>query len=434
VKEQAMHEDAPFGLLGRTLGHSWSPQIHTMLGSAPYALHELEPAEVAPFIRTGAWQGLNVTIPYKRNAFELADEASPRAKRLGVANTLIHRPDGRIYADNTDLAGFSWMLERFCQQKFNKTAQEALTDEPVLVLGSGGASQAVQAALADTGARTAVISRHGADNYATVATRHSDAILVVNATPVGMFPHCPASPLSSHAFEALESLRGALDVIYNPQRTGLCLEAEKRGLPYESGLTMLVAQARFSSELFQGKHLDDAEVCRIEKRLEAQSSNICLIGMPGVGKTSTGTALAHQLRRPFVDLDEAFRLEQGQMTADYIEQNGEAAFRILESKLLARYGASSGLVIACGGGVVMRPENYWLLHQNGYIIMLDRPIEDLPTRGRPLSRSIGVEKLAEARMELYRKWSDIRIGCTGTPAGDAQAICNALGWDGDTAD
>jgi len=181
VKERTLHEDAPFGLLGRTLGHSWSPQIHTMLGSAPYALHELEPAEVAPFIRTGAWQGLNVTIPYKRNAFELADEASPRAKRLGVANTLIHRPDGRIYADNTDLAGFSWMLERFCQQKFNKTAQEALTDEPVLVLGSGGASQAVQAALADTGARTAVISRHGADNYATVATRHSDAILVVNA-------------------------------------------------------------------------------------------------------------------------------------------------------------------------------------------------------------------------------------------------------------
>ena len=244
---------APFGLLGRTLGHSWSREIHARLGSAPYALLELEPEEVAPFVREGAWRGLNVTIPYKREAALLADVRSAAVERIGAANTLVRADDGRIVAENTDVLGFAWMLERFCRERLGASAHDALAGEKALVLGSGGASQAVVDALAHTvGARPVVISRTGEETYATLVERHADAVLLVNATPVGMFPRCPASPLPEADLAALAGLRGVLDVVYNPERTGLCLAAERLGLPCESGLAMLVAQALYASELFQG--------------------------------------------------------------------------------------------------------------------------------------------------------------------------------------
>jgi shikimate dehydrogenase len=397
-----------------------------LLGSQPYLLYEMAPEQVENFVRKGSWHGLNVTIPYKRKAYELADKKSPRAERLGVANTLVRQADGTIYADNTDLAGFSWMLQRFCKREFGQEVHEVLAGAPVLVLGSGGASQAIQAALTEAGATVSVISRKGPDTYENLESRHSDAILVVNTTPVGMYPRCPSSPLSEHNFSTLRHLRAVLDVVYNPTRTGICLEAERRGLPYESGLAMLVGQARFSSELFQDKHIEDIEVSRIEAILKAQMLNVCLIGMPGVGKTSTGMALAHRLKRPFVDIDEAFRLDHGISAASYIEDHGETAFRDLESEMLAHYGSGSGLIISCGGGVVTRPQNYALLHQNGQIIMLERPLENLSTKGRPLSRSKGIAKLAEERMGLYRAWADVCISCTGTPTGDAELICSML--------
>ena len=421
-------DKAPFGLLGRTLGHSWSPWIHNLLGSAPYALFEREPEEVANFIRHGTWRGINVTIPYKRNAFELADETSDRAARLGVANTLVRRSDGTVFADNTDVGGFSWMLNRFCRRTMEASAKEALDGAPVLVLGSGGASRAVQAALAECGARASVVSRKGSDNYTNLIERHGDARLVVNTTPVGMYPACPASPLTTEQLSALGHLGGVLDVVYNPARTGLCLAAEGLGIPYESGLAMLVSQAKQSSELFQGIGIDDGEVARIEADLRAQMLNIIIIGMPGVGKTSTGAALAHRLNRPFIDMDDAFELEHGIGAADYIRQKGEPAFRDAETIVLSSYASRSGLVIACGGGVVERPENYRLLHQNGTIVMLDRPIENLSTFGRPVSQAEGVAAIAHRRMGLYRRWADLIVPCTGTPSGDAAEICSKLSW------
>ncbi len=412
---------APFGLVGRTLGHSWSRQIHERLGSAPYALHELEPDEVAPFVRDGAWRGLNVTIPYKRRAAELADERSPRVERLGAANTLVRREDGSILAENTDVLGFFWMLARFCRRELGSSVSEALGSRKALVLGSGGASQAVRLALEEyAGMDVVTVSRSGKETYEGLARRHADAALVVNTTPVGMFPNCPASPLDEATLSALTGLVAVLDVVYNPRRTGLLLAAERLGLPAESGLAMLVAQALYASELFQGRDLDDSLVAEVEGQIRAQTENVVLIGMPGAGKSSCGRALARLLGRPFVDVDEAIALECGRSAAQIIREDGEEAFRAVETEVTGRYAARSGLVLACGGGVVTREENRDLIRQNARVVFLDRPIAELSDDGRPMSQTKGVERLAAERMDAYRSWADVTLPCTGSPAGDAE--------------
>ena len=416
-----------FGLLGRKLGYSWSPQIHEQLGSAPYALWEREPDDVADFIRGGSWQGLNVTIPYKADAARLADARTERVERLGVANTLVRQTDGTILAENTDVLGFAWLLRRFCERELGRPAAEALGGREVLVLGSGGASQAVVAALEDVGAVPVVVSRSGEETYEGLAERHPQAVLVVNTTPVGMYPNCPASVLSDEQLAALGELRGVLDVVYNPCRTGICLAADRLGLPSESGLAMLVAQALFASELFQGRSLDDSAVDAIEAQIHAQTANVVLIGMPGAGKTSCGKRLARLLGRPFVDLDAAFEADCGRSAAEVIRADGEAAFRAEETRVAGAYGMRSGLVIACGGGVVTQPENYALLHQNGTIVFLDRPLGELSSSGRPVSQAKGVEQLAAERMGLYHSWADVTLACTGSADGDAEELRRVLG-------
>lgn len=423
----ADNDSITFGLLGRRLGHSWSPKIHSLLGSTPYVLIEREPDEVAPFIREGFWKGLNVTIPYKRHAAELADERSERVERLGVANTLVKRPDQSIFAENTDVLGFSWMLRHFFESKVCRDAHEALDGQEVLVLGSGGACQAVKAALEDTARCTiSVISRSGDDTYQTLLQRHADARLIVNTTPVGTYPNCPQSIIDAETLASFPQLLGVLDVVYNPERTGICLAAEGCGLPWESGLAMLVSQAFYSSQLFQDKELDPALVSSIEESLRSSQRNIVLIGMPGAGKTSTGRSLARLLGRPFIDLDDAFSVETGMGAGQYIERHGEEAFRIIETKVASQYGSRSGLVIACGGGIVTQERNYPILHQNGIIAFIDRPIDQLSTNGRPVSQTKGVGKLAEERMGLYHSWADVEIACTGSAAGDAVLLKSKL--------
>ncbi len=418
---------APYGLVGHPLGHSWSPQIHERLGSEPYALHDLAPDEVEPFLRSGAWRGLNVTIPYKRLAAEVADVRSPAVARLGAANTLVRDEGGRIVAENTDVLGFSWMLDRFCRTRLGGSPHELLGGRKVLVLGSGGASAAVRDALEHVvGARTVTISRGGPETYDGLVGRHSDAVLLVNATPVGMYPACPASPVPVETLSALTCLLGVLDVIYNPLRTGLCLAAERLGLPAESGLAMLVAQALYASELFQGRELDDALVDEVEYDLLARTRNVVLVGMPGVGKSSCGRELARLLGRPFVDLDDAVTIESGRTPAQIISEDGEAAFRDVETRVAGTYGSRSGLVIACGGGIVTRGENRDLLRQNGTIVQLERPLDGLSLEGRPVSRERGLEQLAAERMPLYRSWADLVLPCTGSAAGDARAIAERL--------
>lgn len=417
-----------YGLVGRKLGHSWSPMIHASLGSVPYDLVELEPEQVEPFIREGSWRGLNVTIPYKRAAADAADERTDRVRALGVANTLVHTPDGRILADNTDVLGFEAMLRSFCLEHLGQSSSEAFSGKKALVLGTGGAAQAVSYVLAElVGCRVCFVSRSGESTYQNMLELHEDAALIVNTTPVGMYPNCPASPLQEGTLERLGQLRAVLDVVYNPLRTGICLQAERAGIPCSTGLSMLVWQAVYASELFQGKTLDHGLVGDITGGIVAQTTNVAFIGMPGVGKTTAGRSLARLVHRPFVDLDDAFTISEGMSPAECISRFGEDAFRARETAVLRDCASRSGIVMACGGGVVTRPENYDLLRQNSTIIMLDRPIDQLSSKGRPLSQQRGLKQLARERMDLYRAWADHVVTCTGSASSDAASIREMLG-------
>ena len=249
---------------------------------------------------------------------------------------------------------------------------------------------------------------------------------MVNTTPVGMYPNCPATPVSREVMARLEGLAGVLDIVYNPERTELCLIAEELGIPSESGLAMLVGQARFSSELFQGHAIEDELLEKIEDELRSLTRNVVLIGMPGAGKTSCGKRLARMLGRPFVDIDEAILADTGRSAAQIIQEDGEDAFRRVETEVTASYCKRSGMVIACGGGVVTRPQNRDLLRQNGRVVLVDRPLDELSDKGRPVSQAKGVERLAAERMHLYHEWADVILRCTGSAQSDAELVKELL--------
>lgn len=419
--------DAPFGLVGRHLGHSWSPAIHEQLGSAPFSLFEVKPEELAGFVREGPWRGLNVTLPYKRDVVPLADELTDRVRRLGAANTLVRRADGTILADNTDVMGFSWLLDDFLANTVGLDPDGALRGREALVLGTGGAASAVAMALEAHGARVTFVSRRGPERYEGVGERHADAALVVNATPVGMWPDCPASPLPAEELARMGSLVGVLDVIYNPERTGLLMEAEGQGVPGRCGMGMLVAQAVRSSELFQGRALDEGAIALLRDALTRTMGNVALVGMPGVGKSSCAHELARMCGRELVDLDAEVEREVGTTCERAIAERGIEWFRDAEERACQRVGRRARLVIACGGGVVERPANRLALHQNSTVVWLRRPLELLARDGRPVLAEQGAEAIARRRYPLYEAWSDAVLDCTGSAAGDARAIRAMLG-------
>lgn len=419
----------PFGLIGRKLAHSWSSKIHAQLGSTPYTHYELEPNQLEAFIASDVWQGLNVTIPYKVDVARLADKVSDAVQAVGAANTLMRLPHGALYAENTDVQGFDWMLEHFCTTQLDTAhAATLLAHKKVLVLGSGGASRAICYVLKQLRALPVVVSRTGSTTYTNLLPQHQDAVLIVNTTPVGMYPHDNNSPLHISTLQALPQLKGVLDIVYNPLHTYLCQQAQQLGIPAQTGLSMLVAQAWASSKLWQQRELPKDCIKHIEKNLQQHIANIAFIGMPGSGKTSTGKKLARLLKRPFVDLDNAAALACGMPVASYINRFGEDAFRQIETGVLAQYSHESGLIISCGGGVVTRPENYNLLHRNSVVVMIDRPLNELSVENRPLSQAQGIQTLANQRMDLYYSWSDHVVHTTGSAQTDAEATMHLLGF------
>lgn len=397
------------GLLGRTLGHSYSPQIHSYLGAYSYVLFEKEPDEVADFVRNGDYTGLNVTIPYKKEVIPYLDELSPTAQKMGCVNTIVRRKDGTLFGHNTDYFGFLSMVKR---------SRIPVAGKKVLVLGSGGASNTAVNALTGLGAEAVVISRSGENHYGNLHL-HADASVIVNTTPVGMYPKTGAAPVSLKQFPHLE---GVLDVIYNPARTQLLLEAEEMGLPYENGLWMLVAQAKESAEYFTGTTIDDSVIARIHRKLSAQMQNIVLIGMPGCGKSTIGSALAQALKRPLVDTDEQILRLAGKSIPRIFAEDGEPAFRDWETQALAEQGKRSGAIIATGGGCVTQARNYPLLHHNGVIFWLQRDIGLLPTDGRPLSQSHKLSDLYAQREPMYEAFADYRIENNGLAEETVKAI------------
>ena len=397
------------GLLGRKLGHSYSPQIHALMGEYPYDLFEKEPEEVADFVRNGDFTGINVTIPYKKDVIPCMDELSPMARRMGAVNTIVRRSDGTLFGHNTDYFGFSSMVER---------SGISVKDKKVLVLGSGGASNTAVKVLEDMSAHVVIISRSGENNYQNLHL-HADAAVIVNCTPVGMYPHNGVSPVDLKLFPQLE---GVLDMIYNPARTKLLLDAEELGLPHENGLWMLVAQAKEAAEYFGGKPLEDSIIETVYRKLSAQMQNIVLIGMPGCGKSTVGRALAGKLGRTFVDADAEIVKLAGKPISRIFAEEGEDAFRDYETRVLAELGRKSCLVIATGGGCVTKMRNYRLLHQNSRIFWLKRDLSRLPTDGRPLSQANKLADMYEVRRPLYEAFADCVIDNNGSKAETVAAI------------
>jgi len=398
-----------YGLLGEKLSHSYSPQIHKYLASYNYVPFEKKPSELEDFLLRGDFAGLNVTMPYKKAVIPFCKELTPIAQKLNAVNTIVRRPDGSLIGHNTDHFGFWSMLKR---------SQIDVPGKKILVLGSGGASATAVCVLQELGAQVVVISRTGANNYCNLHL-HADASVIVNTTPVGMYPNTGVSPLCLSEFPNLE---GVLDVIYNPHRTKLLMEAERRGIKAENGLWMLVAQAKESAEWFAGHSISDDLIEAVHTKLKFQMNNLILIGMPGSGKTTVGKILAEQTGKRFVDSDEEIMKKAGMPISDIFQALGEPGFRKLEREVLAELGKQSGLVIATGGGCVTTQENYEFLHQNGTIIWLQRPIQLLPKDGRPLSQSSDLSSMFQQREPLYQTFSDYTVKNTATPLDTARMI------------
>ena len=384
------------GLLGRKLGHSYSPQIHAYLGDYSYELFEREPEDVERFLKEGDYSAINVTIPYKKTVMPYC-RLTDTAKYMGSVNTIVRQPDGTLLGHNTDYFGFTSMVQKSGLDVKGKKC---------LVLGSGGASVTAVAVLKEMGAHVVVISRSGEDNYENLH-RHADAAVICNCTPVGMYPKNGVSPVDLDLFPKLE---GVLDMIYNPARTRLLMDAENRGLIAENGLWMLVAQAKEAAEWFLNKKLPDSLIQFVYDKMRQQMENIILIGMPGCGKSTVGKLLAESLGKTFVDADSELEKVYGVDIPTIFAMDGEASFREKETAVLTELGKHAGLIIATGGGCVTREQNYPLLHQNGTVFWLRRDLDKLPSDGRPLSRITKMEDMYRIRKPLYERFADHIIG------------------------
>ena len=403
------------GLLGGKLSHSYSPAIHAMLADYEYRLYEKTPDELEDFLLRGGWDGLNVTIPYKRAVIPFCTELADTARRCGSVNTLLRLPGGGLRGENTDADGFSYLLRSL---GFDPAGKKAV------IFGSGGAAATVRAVLDGRGAAEIVtLSRHGEDNYDNLS-RHSDASLVVNATPAGMFPHNGESAASLTFFPRCEA---AADLIYNPARSAFLMEAERLGIPHVNGLGMLVAQAKRSAELFLDIAIPDSEIARIERALSRGMLNIALIGMPGCGKSTVGRLLAAATGRDFCESDALVEKNAALSIPEIFRCEGEEGFRRRETEALTALAKLSGKVLATGGGCVTREENYPLLHQNSVIVWLRRDPGKLPKEGRPISLKSDLGELYERRRTLYERFADFAVSNDGAPEECVQAILDLIG-------
>ncbi len=411
--------DLRIGLIGKKLGHSYSPEIHALLGMTyPYELREVAPESIGAFLENNPYDGFNVTIPYKKDIIPFLSGMSETAVRLGSVNTVFRTPDG-WWGDNTDYDGFAYMVRRSGYDVRGKKA---------VVIGAGGVSPTVVAVLRDLGADPVVVLSHK-DNTPQMRALHADATVLVNTSPVGMYPNNGESPIPADAFPALACV---LDLIYNPFETVLLADARARGCVTECGISMLVAQAKRGAELFTGTVLDDALCDRVTAEMIRSRRNLILIGMPGCGKTTVGRLCAKALGREFIDLDAEIVRVAGKPIPAIFAQDGEEVFRKYEHTVIADACKRSSLVIATGGGCVTRAENYRPLSQNGVIVEIKRDLNALSTHGRPLSQKNALSDLYAVRRPLYDAFADASVENTATPASCASDVLRVFAKIPDT--
>lgn len=409
-----------YGLIGAKLGHSFSREIHASIADYHYELCELSPEGVDALLKNRDFRAINVTIPYKETVIPYLDFVSESARKIGAVNTIVNR-NGKLFGDNTDYAGAAALIRH---------AGVSIAGKKTLILGTGGTSKTLRAVIGDMNAREIVIvSRrpNGSEvSYADAAESHSDAEVIVNTTPVGMYPKNGDCPVDLRAFPNLE---GAIDVVYNPLRTNLILQAQARGLPAEGGLYMLAAQAVYASALFTGREVDEALIEKAYRGVLEQKRNIALIGMPSCGKTTVGRIISEMTGRRLLDTDEMIVRRVNRSIPEIFEQSGEAAFRALERDAVAEAAKQSGVIIATGGGAAIDPRNVQMLRQNGELCFLDRPLEKLcVTPDRPLSKSaVSLKKRFEERYPIYCSACDFHIAVSGKPEDAARQVLNAIG-------
>lgn len=398
-----------FGLIGNPLGHSHSPRLHREFGTGDYALLQMEEDALAPFLAAREFEGVNVTIPYKRAVMPLVDELHPTAVECGAVNTVVNR-GGKLVAYNTDAFGMLFAL---------RTAGIGLAGKSVAVLGSGGTSHTACALARREGAKSVVVvSRSGQTDY-TAIYGHKDLQVVINTTPVGMYPNAEASPLDLSRFPALE---GVFDAVYNPLNTRLVQQAKSLGLRVGSGLLMLTAQAKAAATLFLGGEYaepsptDEAgkDILRVYATVRRELTNIVLVGMPSSGKSSLGRLVADKLSRPFADTDALVEANEGKDIPSIFAAEGEAAFREAESRAVAECSSKGGGVIATGGGAPLSERNRLNLRSNGFAVYVRRDTDKLETEGRPLSRDLAtLNRMFAERDPVYAAFADVTVDNNG---------------------
>lgn len=392
-----------FGLIGEKLGHSHSKTLHGLLADYSYELWPTAKDALDEWMREGNFDGMNVTIPYKKAVIPYLSEMGETAKRIGCVNTIVRREDGSLFGDNTDAYGMMVMAKR---------AGICFEGRKTLVLGSGGTSMTACAVVEENGGKAVVISRKGENNYEQLHL-HADADYLINTTPVGMYPNTDDQIVDLSRFP---NLKGVLDVVYNPLRTQLLLQAEKLAIPCEGGLSMLVYQAVRACELFAGTPVHPQTAQKAEKALRKSVTNLVLIGMPGCGKSTIGAMLAKQLDMPLVDLDEEIEKAAGVSIPEIFASEGEEGFRRRESEQVLRFGSQGGRVLVTGGGAIKRPENRHWLRMNGFVVQLTRDLDLLPMDGRPLSQSRErLKSMWEERKALYAECADLCVENNQTP-------------------
>lgn len=404
-----------YGCIGEHLPHSFSKEIHREIAGYEYELKELSPQELPAFLLAKDFRGINVTIPYKQAVIPFLDRVDGTALEIGAVNTVVNR-NGRLWGYNTDLEGLICLIRR--------TGLE-LRGRKVLILGTGGTSRTAAFAARQLGAsailKVSRSARDGAVSYETALREHADAEIILNTTPCGMFPGIHDQPLSLSAFSRLQ---GVADVIYNPLRTRLVLEARAMDLPAEGGLYMLVSQAVRASGLFLDTEYPADLTDRVYQTLLRRKENTVLIGMPGSGKSAVGTELSRRTGKPLADTDRLIEQHAGKTISEIFRDSGEEAFRDMESEVIRELSAEGGRILSTGGGAVLRPENVTALRQNGRLFWLDRDPEALcPTEDRPLADTAAkIRELYRQREPIYRASADEIVSVRGTPADTAGEI------------
>ena len=400
-----------YGLIGEKLGHSFSKEIHERLGY-DYELCEVAPEALEGFMKAKNFEGINVTMPYKQAVIPYLDEIDEAASEIGAVNTIVNR-DGKLYGYNTDFYGMERLFEHAEVDPYGKK---------VAVLGSGGTSKTATAVLRSLGASEIIrVSRSGEVSYNDLYESHSDVEIIVNTTPVGMFPNISGKPVEINRFDRLS---GVIDAVYNPLNTTMVIEAKEREIPAEAGLYMLVAQAIRASELFLNTRYPSYMTNVIYDGIRAEKENVVLIGMPSSGKSTVGRILSEKLGEEFIDTDELITEKIKMPIKDFFALHGEEKFREIESEVIREIAGRGGLVIATGGGAILRRENLTSLRHNGNILFIDRPLNLLiPTDSRPLSSDrMALENLYMTRYPIYNEACDSRIEAVGTPIEIAENI------------